>query len=164
MCHTDALFMITCGHVSFENFNCIDADCEPRRERIEMEGLCNGCEWNPSAMAPNPAHNLIIFRERSVREAEERLNRVRRARCIKETQQEHILASIPTEEMTDDEARAITDARITAGFRIVDREDGEEDDWNVGVRNAAMDDQNRIRMLGSALFTIPDHILSSGEW
>ncbi|KAH7323565.1 hypothetical protein BKA65DRAFT_481375 [Rhexocercosporidium sp. MPI-PUGE-AT-0058] len=157
MCITKVYFEEACGHATWALERCADGrggSCEHSTERSVRDAFCSEC-----------AIDLTLISHPETREATrrdfDRRTRLDVARDIQEAfnadlAEGHILASIHPGRISHQDARELAHEQRRILQRI-----GDDDVfvWDIDRLDGFLDDHNRARVLGAALFRIPEQIL-----
>ncbi|CZS89998.1 uncharacterized protein RCO7_02315 [Rhynchosporium graminicola] len=163
MCITQIVFKIACGHVIYQMEQCPESatgTCDHTIQRLHQPTLCNPCGIN-LGQVPHPDiqdANYIQFQNRSHLDTRRDI----RQEFSAELADGHILASIPAARLTYQDAWVLTLEYEQVMERLQDRLDNDAEDifvWNIENLDGVLDDRNRARVLGEALFRVPEHIL-----
>ncbi|PVH75160.1 hypothetical protein DL98DRAFT_536832 [Cadophora sp. DSE1049] len=162
MCATEITFSRACGHAEHSIMRCSQFDvgrCEHTSQRAVRFGLCYSCVVNPTL--------ALHYEQREARYREfERRTQLDAARDFQEEFNSdladgHILASIHPDRISHAEARSLTREHSLTLQRLRDRATIPEEVfvWPIDRMDGFHDDNNRNRVLGAALFRIPERIL-----
>ncbi|KAG4421110.1 hypothetical protein IFR04_005753 [Cadophora malorum] len=162
MCATEITFSRACGHTEYTILRCSDSDvgsCEQTSQRAVRFGFCNNCVIDPTL--------ALHYEQREARYREfERRTQLDAVRDFIEEfnsdlAESHILASFHPDRISHAEARSLTREHALVLQRLQDRITipHEVFVWPIDRLDGLNDDQNRHRVLGAALFRIPERIL-----
>lgn len=162
MCATEITFSRACGHTEYTILRCSDSDvgsCEHASQRAVRFGFCNNCVIDPTL--------ALHYEQREARYREfERRTQLDAVRDFmdefnSDLAESHILASIHPDTISHAEARSLTREHALVLQRLQDRITIPQEVfvWPIDRLDGLTDDQNRDRVLGAALFRIPERIL-----
>ncbi|KAH9216701.1 hypothetical protein DL95DRAFT_496324 [Leptodontidium sp. 2 PMI_412] len=159
MCITKIFFEEACGHATWVLEPCPESrggSCEHKLERMIRASCCNECTIDPTRILPSEAReaNRSQFDHRTRLDSGPQV----REQFNSNLAGGHILASIHPAQMTHAEARELTLLHSQVLGRL-ENLPADISFWDIDRLDGRLDDHNRARVLGAALFRVPERIL-----